>query len=128
MAQKINLVQGDTLPAIDVFLTDENTGDYIGLTGATVRRYFRALGDPEILATVDGILLPGIIDANGDVNEAEPYVPMVSRVTGPLLCSVLRAATAAWLGYRWRKPSACWNVLTWLTGWINSRPLRETRL
>lgn len=73
MAQKINLVQGDTLPAIDVFLTDENTGDYIGLTGATVRMYFRALGDPEILATVDGILLPGIIDANGDVNEADPY-------------------------------------------------------
>lgn len=44
MAEKIKLVQGDTRPQVRLTLTDENTGDVIDLTGATVTLHFRALG------------------------------------------------------------------------------------
>jgi hypothetical protein len=73
MATKIKLVQGDTRPALIVSLTDENSSAPIGMNGATVRMYFRALGSTTILATLTGTLLAGIVQADGTVNSASPY-------------------------------------------------------
>lgn len=73
MAEKIKLVQGDTKPALVVSLTDETSGEPIGLTNATVRMYFRAVGGTEILATVSGTLLVGRLLEDGSVDSASPY-------------------------------------------------------
>ena len=73
MATKIKLVQGDTRPDLIVSLTDENSSAPIGMNGATVRMYFRALGSTTILATLTGTLLAGIVQADGTVNSASPY-------------------------------------------------------
>lgn len=59
MAEKIKLVQGDTRPAIVCTLTDENTGNVIGLTGATPRLKFRAAGETNLIATVTGTVIDG---------------------------------------------------------------------
>ena len=56
MSDKIKLVQGDTRPSIQVTLTDENTGDVIDITGASVKMFFRAVGDTGILDTLDGAI------------------------------------------------------------------------
>lgn len=56
MSDKIKLVQGDTRPSIQVTLTDENTGAAINITGATVKMFFRAVGDTGILDTLDGVI------------------------------------------------------------------------
>lgn len=58
MAEKIKLVQGDTRPQIKVTLTDENTGDVIDLTGATVTLHFRAVGGTTPLFSRQGYVLP----------------------------------------------------------------------
>ena len=73
MATKIKLVQGDTKPALIVSLTDENSGAPIGMNGATVRMYFRSLGDTTILATLTGTLLAGIVQADGTIDSTSPY-------------------------------------------------------
>ena len=73
MATKIKLVQGDTKPALIVSLTDENSGSPIGVNGATVRMYFRALGDTSILATLTATILPGRVLEDGTVDSASPY-------------------------------------------------------
>jgi hypothetical protein len=73
MAEKIKLVQGDTKPAIVCALTDEFTGVPIGLNSTTVRMYFRAAGDATILATVVGVLLPGLVEEDGTINYNAPY-------------------------------------------------------
>ena len=62
MVDKIKLVQGDTRPAIVCTLTDETTGAVIGITGATPRLKFRALGATVLTATVIGTVTDG---ANG---------------------------------------------------------------
>lgn len=54
MAEKIKLVQGDTRPSIVCTLTDSTTGLPIGLSGATVRLYFKAAGADTLTATVVG--------------------------------------------------------------------------
>jgi len=54
MADKIKLVQGDTRPTLVVTLTDENTGNAIDITGATVRLKFRELGATTIRSTLVG--------------------------------------------------------------------------
>lgn len=59
MADKIKLVQGDTKPALVCTITDETTGEPIGLTGATVRLKFRAAGATELTATVVGTVTNG---------------------------------------------------------------------
>lgn len=56
MSEKIKLVQGDTRPSVQVTLTDENTGAAIDITGATVKMFFRAVGDSGILDTLDGVI------------------------------------------------------------------------
>jgi hypothetical protein len=58
MAQKIKLVQGDTYPQIRVTLTDENSGDPIDLTGATVTLHFRAAGGATLLFSRGGFVNP----------------------------------------------------------------------
>jgi hypothetical protein len=54
MADKIQLVQGDTRPAIVCTLNDDTTGQAIDLSGATVRLKFRAAGATTLTATVVG--------------------------------------------------------------------------
>lgn len=54
MAEKIKLVRDDTLPQIQVTVTDETTGTAINLTGATPRLRFRAVGSTTLLATLVG--------------------------------------------------------------------------
>ena len=56
MSEKIKLVQGDTRPQIQVTLTDENTGNVIDVTGATIKMFFRAVGISGILDTLDGVI------------------------------------------------------------------------
>lgn len=73
MADKIKLVQGDTKPALVVSLTDETSGQPLGLNGATVRMYFRAVGSTTILATITGVLLVGALNSDGTVNSSAPY-------------------------------------------------------
>lgn len=54
MAEKIKLVQGDTRPALVITITDETTGDPIGLTGATPRLKFRQAGATTLTTTITG--------------------------------------------------------------------------
>jgi uncharacterized protein YegP (UPF0339 family) len=49
MAQLFKYVQGDTGPQIRVTLTEEDTGDPVDLTGASVTLHFRAAGEESIL-------------------------------------------------------------------------------
>jgi len=58
MAEKIKLVQGDTRPQVRVTLTDENTGEVIDLTGATVTLHFREVGGTAPLFSRQGIVNP----------------------------------------------------------------------
>ncbi len=58
MAEKIKLVQGDTYPQVKVTLTDENSGQPIDLTGATVTLHFRAVGGTSALFSRNGFVNP----------------------------------------------------------------------
>jgi len=59
MTEKIKLVQGDTRPAIVCTITDDVTGSALPLTGATVLLKFRAAGNTELTATVNGAVTDG---------------------------------------------------------------------
>ena len=54
MAEKIKLVQGDSLPYITLTLTNTDTGSAIDLSdpGTVVRVYFRAAGSATVLSTL----------------------------------------------------------------------------
>lgn len=58
-ADKIKLVQGDTRPTLICTLTDENTGDPINITGATVLLKFRRVGATALTATITGSVTNG---------------------------------------------------------------------
>lgn len=62
MADKIKLVQGDTLPQVKITVTDETTGLAISLTGASLVMRFRAVGSTTVLDTLNGTVLDA---ANG---------------------------------------------------------------
>jgi hypothetical protein len=64
MAEKIKLVQGDTLPQVLVTLTDEVTGLPVDVTGAAAVMRFRAAGTTTLRDTLVGSILNG---ANGQV-------------------------------------------------------------
>lgn len=64
MADKIKLVQGDTRPALVCTITDENTGNPVAITGATVVLKFRQAGATTLTATLPGTVTNG---ANGVV-------------------------------------------------------------
>ncbi len=74
MAEKIKLVQGDTRPQIKVNLTEEDTGNIIDLTGATVTLHFRAVGGTTPLFSRAGVVTNAVqgeavfIWQNGDLN------------------------------------------------------------
>lgn len=59
MAEKINLVQGDTGGSLVCTLTDENSGVPLDLTGATCRLKFRQLGSSVIRSTLVGTVING---------------------------------------------------------------------
>lgn len=64
MAERIDLVRGDTRPQLRVVLTDEVTAEPINLTGATGLLKFRELGTTTLSATLTGTVtdpLNGII-------------------------------------------------------------------
>lgn len=60
MSDVIKLVQGDSRPQLAIVLTDENTGDVIDITGATVVMHFRAAGASGILETLTGGVTSGV--------------------------------------------------------------------
>lgn len=72
MSQRIKLVQNDTKPSIYVVLEDQD-GNPLDLTGATVQMHFRAIGSTALKATVAGTLLPGLVAADGTVDTTSPY-------------------------------------------------------
>lgn len=57
MADKILLVQGDTLPTPVVTIYDEISGATVDLTGASVRMLFREVGSATVKASLFGVLL-----------------------------------------------------------------------
>lgn len=57
MADKILLVQGDTLPTPVVTIYDEISGDIVDLTSASVRMLFREVGSTTVKASLSGVLL-----------------------------------------------------------------------
>lgn len=73
MADKIYLVQGDTKPQIKCVVSDETSGQLIDLSGSTVVLKYRAAGAAEVLATLPGLLLPGVEEADGTINLNAPY-------------------------------------------------------
>ncbi len=73
MAEKIKLVQGDSLPQIQAVIQDES-GVAVEITGATCLLKFRRVGDTVILATLTGAVTNGATGAvvfifgNNDLN------------------------------------------------------------
>ena len=58
MAEKIKLVRGDiNRPQIQATLTDENTGDVIDITNATVLLKFRQTGATTLTDTITGTII-----------------------------------------------------------------------
>ena len=60
MADKIKLVQGDTLPTICVVISDELTGEPIDISGCDVEMKFREAGSTSVKSILLGELQPGI--------------------------------------------------------------------
>lgn len=58
MSDTVELVQGDQNVDVDFTITDKNTGLAVNLTGATVKLYYRKIGDTALTATVN-CTLPG---------------------------------------------------------------------
>lgn len=73
MSERIKLVQGDTKPALILSLTDENSGEPIGISGSTTRMYFREAGTTTILTTLTGTLLAGKVLEDGTIDTTAPY-------------------------------------------------------
>jgi hypothetical protein len=66
VADKIKLVQGDTLPYIKLTLTDPATGERINVADADVivRVYFRAAGSTTVLST---LVCQKVLETNGTI-------------------------------------------------------------
>ena len=73
MAEKLKLVQGDTLPQPKAVITDSTTGLPVNLAGGSAHMYFRAVGASTLLATVPGVLLTGLELDDGSINTTAPY-------------------------------------------------------
>jgi len=73
MAEKLKLVQGDTLPQPKAVITDSTTGLPVSLAGGSALMFFRAVGGTTLLSTVPGVLLTGLEADDGSVNTAAPY-------------------------------------------------------
>lgn len=73
MSEKIKLVRNDTGPQVKIVVRDETTGQAVSLVGATASLFFRRVGTTNILATLTGVLTPGLEDENGNANSQPPY-------------------------------------------------------
>ena len=73
MSEKIKLVQGDTAPQVMVVVKDESTGEVVDISNSTVLVKFRQFGNDTLKATIQCHLLPGLIDAQGNVSIEPPY-------------------------------------------------------
>jgi hypothetical protein len=73
MAEKLKLVQGDTLPQPKAVITDSTSGLPVNLAGGSALMYFRKVGASALLATVPGVLLTGLEADDGSVSTAAPY-------------------------------------------------------
>lgn len=73
MAEKLKLVQGDTLPQPKAVITDSTTGLPVNLAGGSALMFFRKAGASTLLATVPGALLTGLEAEDGSVSTAAPY-------------------------------------------------------
>lgn len=67
MADKILLVQGDTLPTPVVTIYDEISGAIVDLTGASVRMLFREVGSDTVKASLSGVLMDDPPGSDGRV-------------------------------------------------------------
>lgn len=67
MADKILLVQGDTLPTPIVTIYDEISGETVDLTGASVRMLFREVGAEIVKASLTGVLIGNPPGSTGQV-------------------------------------------------------------
>jgi hypothetical protein len=56
-----------------VSLTDQNTGNPIGLVGSTVRLKFRVAGGTTVKDILIGSLIPGLVNADGSITTTSPY-------------------------------------------------------
>lgn len=74
MSERIKLVQGDTMPIVDIVIKDENHDTPIDLTGAQVLLKFRPVGSTTLKETITGSLLTGVLGADGvTVDTTPPY-------------------------------------------------------
>ena len=73
MAERILLVQGDTLPSVVVSIFKDDLSAPLDLRGCTVLLKFREAGSDTIKATLTGTLLQGYDNGSGIVNTDPPY-------------------------------------------------------
>lgn len=74
MSSRIKLVQGDTLPAVVVSLTDKDTGLPIDLSaaGTSILMQFRAQNSTTILQNITGTKLVGKLRDDGTIDTSNP--------------------------------------------------------
>lgn len=74
MADRILLVQGDTLPSLVVSLYRDDYSYPMDLRGCTVRMRFREAGSDTVKAILIGQLMPGVdFGGTGNPSLAPPY-------------------------------------------------------
>lgn len=73
MAERILLVQGDTLPSVVVSIFKDDLSAPLDLRGCTVLLKFREAGSDTIKATLTGQLMAGYDNGSGIADTAEPY-------------------------------------------------------
>lgn len=73
MAERILLVQGDTLPSVVVSIFKDDLSAPLDLRGSTVLLKFREAGSDTVKATLTGSLLQGYDNGSGVVDTSPPY-------------------------------------------------------
>ena len=73
MAERILLVQGDTLPSVVVSIFKDDLSAPLDLRGCTVLLKFREAGSDTVKATLTGQLMLGYDNGSGIVNSDPPY-------------------------------------------------------
>lgn len=91
MSAKIKLVQGDTRPQIKVVISDDTTGELVNVNGAQIRLKYRASGTDAVLATMNGVALPGRELEDGTIDTTAPY--NLAGVGGRVAFQLAAAAT-----------------------------------
>lgn len=85
MTTRIQLVQGDTLPAVVVALADSNTQAPIDVSdaGTTLTFKFRAAGTTTVLQTITGFKLPYAVTVDGTLDMSITTPGKGGRVSFP---------------------------------------------